>query len=123
MSATLHGVDLEGFDHLGQHFTRVLQSIRTLTDIIGFGVMESDRFWHGPDAAGFKQQWFDSHRAAMVAAAVSLSDAAEVIGRNRDEQAVTSSVDTIGVVVPPPAVPESRRWPVWPRPDHRLPAR
>ncbi|MDH5522011.1 MAG: hypothetical protein OEZ14_15920, partial [Acidimicrobiia bacterium] len=98
MSATLHGADLEGLDHLGEHFTRASQSIRTLTNIIGFGVMESDRFWHGPDAAGFKQQWFDSHRAAMVAAAVSLSDAAEVIGRNRDEQAVTSSVDTIGVV-------------------------
>ena len=97
MSGTLHGADLDGLDQLGEHFARASQSIRTLTDVIGTGVGEADRFWHGPDAAGFKQQWFTSHRAAMVAAAVSLSDAADDIRRNRMEQAVTSSVDTVGV--------------------------
>lgn len=96
MSGTLYGADLEGLDELSDHFARASQSIRTLGDIIGAGVTESDRYWHGPDAAGFKQQWFGSHRAALMAASLSLNEAAEEIRRNRAEQAVTSSIDDNG---------------------------
>ena len=103
MTGTLHGADLDGLDRLGEHFTRASQAIRTLTDVVGAGVGESDRYWHGPDADGFKQQWYSNHRAALVAAAVSLTDAADHIARNRTEQAVTSSIDGAGTATGWPA--------------------
>lgn len=93
MSTTRTGADLDGMVQFSLRFEEAARSVEALTNVIGSGVNELDRLWHGPDSAEFKHQWYNRHRPAMGNAAVGLSSTAELIERNRLAQQITSAAD------------------------------
>ncbi|GAB4084416.1 hypothetical protein GCM10028784_10460 [Myceligenerans cantabricum] len=89
MGGNLYGADIEALRQLAD---RIVRGGETLDGVVGIveSAMPDAEQWSGPDAEGFRDEWYGSHGPALTATAQALAEVAETVRGNADEQDDTS---------------------------------
>lgn len=107
--AELSGADVPRLEALAESFDERARSVRELERLISRECDGLERLWSGADAAEFLSAWSSRHRLKLQAAADALTDVAELLVLNAEQQERTSAADGViaGSTPVPVAVSES----------------